>query len=251
MTPKQALQMLRDRGGELGRQAAEHIEHLEQWLQSETKLVQYYANLLAAAREALARQVRIVDELKRGRVITWWRGNDAGVAGTVQVLNERLDHPPREAGVFGYKPLQQLWERIRAAQVATPLDVYERQELLQARLQELVLSQRVAGLEKELDEAQGTVKEKIENCCALKTRIADLEGDLCVTRQWSAHRVAELEDQAAEQSRNEGLRAQRLVDRVKELTETLNEWKQNERKDTPQPDCGDDICDRSPQGGAK
>jgi len=105
------------------------------------------AQALQILLEELARQVRIVDELKRGREITWRRGNDTGVACTVQALAKRMDDPrPMKDGVFGYEPLQQLWERI-------------------------------VELGRELDEAHATVKEKAENCCQLKTRVAELESE--------------------------------------------------------------------------
>jgi DNA repair exonuclease SbcCD ATPase subunit len=193
--------MLRAHGGELGRQAADHIENMEGWLQSETKLVKYYAKLLAAAREGLARQVHIIDELKRGRVITWWRGNDTGVACTVQALAARMNDPRLNDGVFGYKPLQQLWERIaegleRIAELEK--STQQKQGAYYRLADDLVAAQkRNEGLFAREKEAMDQSAEQSRNeglrVQRLVDRVKELEGDLCVARQWSAHRVAELE----------------------------------------------------------
>lgn len=43
----------------------------------------------------------------------WWRGNDRGVAATVEALNKILDSG-RDGGTFGYRPLEELANRIAA-----------------------------------------------------------------------------------------------------------------------------------------
>lgn len=46
----------------------------------------------------------------------WWRGNDAGVASTIQIVNEILDG--RHMGKFGDASLQALYERLKAGEKA-------------------------------------------------------------------------------------------------------------------------------------
>ncbi len=47
----------------------------------------------------------------------WWRGNDAGVASLVQIINGILDEPflaEARGGTFGYPPLNALRTRLIA-----------------------------------------------------------------------------------------------------------------------------------------
>lgn len=81
----------------------------------------------------------------------WWRGYDHGVASTMQIINRILDGG-RDGGTFGYRPLEELANRIGA--LRSPLVSVEEPDNSTPRFPVELAGTRLAEISEELGRAK-------------------------------------------------------------------------------------------------